>query len=355
MSGTSVDGVDGVIADFNVTPWRTIAHAHVGFAPKLKAELTALQREGSDELHRAALAANALMDACAATVAALLTGAGLEAMQIAAIGVHGQTVRHRPDLGYTTQLANPARLAEAMGVTVVADFRSRDVAAGGQGAPLVPAFHAALFGAADRHRVIVNIGGIANITDLPPEGPVRGFDTGPGNTLLDAWSELHTGQSFDRDGAWGARGNVIATLLSALHADPYFALPPPKSTGRDRFNLRWLQRRVSATLAPADVQRTLTALTAQTIAAAIVSHCADATEILVCGGGARNLTLMRDLAAALHPRVLTTTAAHGVPVNEVEALAFAWLAREALAGRPGNLPAVTGARGLRVLGSIYHA
>jgi anhydro-N-acetylmuramic acid kinase len=355
MSGTSVDGVDGVIADFNVAPCRTLAHAHVGFAPKLRVELTALQREGSDELHRAALAANALMDACAATVAALLTAAGLDATRIAAIGLHGQTVRHCPDQGYTTQLANPARLAEATGLTVVADFRSRDVAAGGQGAPLVPAFHAALFHATDRHRVIVNIGGIANITDLPPHGPVRGFDTGPGNTLLDAWSELNTGKPLDRDGAWAASGNVIAKLLSALRADPYFTLFPPKSTGRDRFNLRWLQRKLSTTFAPADVQRTLTALTAQTIADAIVAHCANATEVVVCGGGAHNLTLMRDLAAGLLPCTLTTTAALGVPVSEVEALAFAWLARETMAGRPGNLPAVTGARGSRVLGAIYPA
>jgi anhydro-N-acetylmuramic acid kinase len=355
MSGTSVDGVDGVVADFSTAPCRTLAHAHVGFAPKLRVELTALQREGGDELHRAALAANALMDAYAATFAALLTGAGLEPTQIAAIGVHGQTVRHRPDQGYTTQLANPARLAEATGVTVVADFRSRDVAAGGQGAPLVPAFHAALFRADDRHRVVVNIGGIANITDLPPGGPVRGFDTGPGNTLLDAWSELHTGHPLDRGGAWGARGTVIAKLLSALRADPYFTLPPPKSTGRDRFNLRWLQRKLGTSFAPADVQRTLTALTAQTIADAIICQCAGATEVLVCGGGAHNLTLMRDLATGLAPRALTTTAALGVPVSEVEALAFAWLARETMAGRPGNLPGVTGARGSRVLGAIYPA
>jgi anhydro-N-acetylmuramic acid kinase len=355
MSGTSVDGVDGVIADFSVAPWRSLMHAHIGFAPQLRAELTALQADGSNELHRAALAANALMDACAATVTTLLALAGLPATAIAAIGVHGQTVRHRPDLGYTTQLANPARLAEATGIAVVADFRSRDVAAGGQGAPLVPAFHAARFGAPDRHRVVVNIGGIANATDLPRAGPVRGFDTGPGSTLLDAWCELHTGQTFDREGAWAARGSVIDALLDALKADPYFTLPPPKSTGRDHFNLRWLQRHLSASLAPADVQRTLTLLTAQTIADAITTHCAGATEILVCGGGANNQTLMRDLATALQTRTLTTTAALGVPVDEVEALAFAWLAREALAGRPGNLPAVTGAEGPRVLGAIYPA
>ncbi len=355
MSGTSIDGVDGVVADFGVPPCRTLAHVHVGFEAALRDELTALQRKGADELRRSALAANGLMDACATAVSALLTAAGLEPSRIAAIGVHGQTIRHRPDQGFTTQLANPARLAEATGITVVADFRSRDVAAGGQGAPLVPAFHAALFRMADRHRVVVNIGGIANITDLPASGSVHGFDTGPGNTLLDAWCERHTGQRFDPEGAWAARGNVIAALLGDMQADPYFDHPPPKSTGRDHFNLRWLQRFLTASPAPTDVQRTLTALTTQTIADAIVKHCVGATEVLVCGGGAHNLTLMRDLAAALHPRTVATTAALGVPVDEVEALAFAWLAREALAGRPGNLPAVTGARGLRVLGAIYPA
>jgi anhydro-N-acetylmuramic acid kinase len=355
MSGTSVDGVDAVLADFNSTPCRSVGFAHVPFGPELRDELNALQRSGGDELHRAALAANALMDCCAAAVAALLEGAGLEPRDVAAIGVHGQTVRHRPELGYTTQLANPARLAEATGVAVVADFRSRDVAAGGQGAPLVPAFHAALFGVPGRHRVVVNIGGIANLTDLPPAAPVRGFDTGPGNTLLDAWSEEHTGERYDSDGAWAAGGRPIAELLSALRSEPYFTLPPPKSTGRDLFHLGWLRPRLKPHYAAADVQRTLTVLTAVTIADAIAVHCGAAAEALVCGGGTRNATLMRELASALHPRIVTTTAAHGVAADQVEALAFAWLAREAIAGRPGNVPEVTGARGPRVLGAIYRA
>ncbi len=317
--------------------------------------LTTLQQKSDDELERAALAANALMDVCAHAVAQVLSVAGVAAAQVAAAGVHGQTIRHRPDLGYTWQLANPARLAEATGLMVVADFRSRDVAAGGQGAPLAPAFHAAVFGARDKHRVVVNIGGIANATDLPPGGPVRGFDTGPGSTLLDAWAEQHTGQRFDRDGAWAARGEVIAGLLDALESDAYFALPPPKSTGRDHFNPGWLQPHLRDSYAPGDVQRTLTMLTARTIAAAIAAHCAGASEILVCGGGARNATLMRDIEQRLAPRSVRSTAALGVPVDQVEALAFAWLAREALAGRPGNLAAVTGARGPRVLGAIYPA
>ena len=355
MSGTSVDGVDAVLADFSAMPCRSVGFVHVPFPAALRGELNALQRSGPDELHRAALAANALMDCCASAVASLVAQAHVGPRNVAAIGVHGQTVRHRPDLGYTTQLANPARLAEVTGITVVADFRSRDVAAGGQGAPLVPAFHAALFGLPDRHRVVVNVGGIANLTELSSGAPVRGFDTGPGNTLLDAWCEEHTGKSFDRDGAWAASGHAIAELLSALRSEPYFALAPPKSTGRDLFHLGWLKPRLKPDYAPADVQRTLTALTALTIADAINLHCGAATEALVCGGGTQNATLMRELAAAVHPRALATTAAYGVAVNEVEALAFAWLARETIAGRPVNVPAVTGARGPRVLGAIYRA
>jgi anhydro-N-acetylmuramic acid kinase len=358
MSGTSVDGVDAVLADFSAVPPRTLARAHAAFPDPLRLELHALQRSGVDEIHRAALAANALMDCCAVVVGDVLAQAGLSARAITAIGLHGQTVRHRPDLRYTTQLANPARLAELTDITVVSDFRSRDVAAGGQGAPLAPALHAALFRSADRHRVVVNLGGIANLTDLAPGGRVRGFDSGPGNTLLDAWCERHTGASFDRDGAWGAAGQVIAELLVAFKADVYFALPPPKSTGRDRFHLAWVEQhlaRLHATVRPVDVQRTLMALTVQTVADAIAVHCGAATEVFVCGGGTNNTALMRALETALLPRHLATTVVLGVPTHDVEALAFAWLAREALAGRAAGLPSVTGARGPRVLGAIYRA
>jgi anhydro-N-acetylmuramic acid kinase len=355
MSGTSIDGIDAVLVDFSGKPCRTLSHAHVAFAASLRAELNALQQRGADELHRASLAANDLMDACTAAVSAVLTAAGISARELTAIGLHGQTVRHRPDLGYTTQLANPARLVEAIGATVVADFRSRDVAAGGQGAPLAPAFHAALFGKADRHRAVVNIGGIANVTDLPPDGAVHGFDIGPGNTLLDAWCERNTGATYDRDGAWGAGGKVVEPLLQTLSEEPYFALKPPKSTGRDRFNMAWLRRQIKSSYAAADVQRTLVALTARTIADAISSYCAGATEVLICGGGAHNKTLMLELESGLSPRRVETTAAEGAPVDQIEALAFAWLARETLAARPGNIAAVTGARGARVLGAIYPA
>lgn len=353
MSGTSVDGVDAVVADFGAAPLRRIAAAYVQFPAALRNELIGLQRAGEDEIHRAALAANALMDCCAEAVATVLARAQLAAKTVAAIGVHGQTVRHRPELAYSVQLANPARLAERTGITVVADFRSRDIAAGGQGAPLVPAFHGVMFGGSRAHRAVVNMGGIANLTDLPPDGTVRGFDTGPGNVLLDAWCERHLGQPFDRDGAWAAGGKLVPRLLAEFESDRYFALAPPKSTGRDYFNLQWVEQRLQSAYSAQDVQRTLVALTARTIAAAARAHCADAAEFLVCGGGANNGMLMRELESALAPRSVTSTAAYGVPVTEVEALAFAWLAREALAGRAGNLPAATGASGPRVLGAIY--
>jgi anhydro-N-acetylmuramic acid kinase len=356
MSGTSMDGVDAVVADFASTPsgpCALLSAAHVPFAPDLAAELAALQRSGDDELARAARAANALADTYAQAIDAALGLAGLAAKDVIAAGVHGQTLRHRPDEGWTLQLNNPARIAERTGLSIVADFRSRDVAAGGEGAPLVPAFHAALFGGR-RHRSIVNIGGIANVTDLPMRGQVRGFDTGPGNVLLDLWHARHRGGGFDRDGAWARTGRVDDSLLTALLAEPYFARVPPKSTGRDLFDADWLAARLAGRdVAPADVQATLVALTARTIAAAIAAHCGASEEALICGGGAKNLALMEALGGLLAPRATATTAAHGVAVEHVEALAFAWLAREAIGGRAGNLPAVTGARGARVLGAVY--
>jgi len=356
MSGTSLDGVDAVIADFapaDGSACRLLGAAHVPFAPALYSELFALQRVAADELARAARAACALADIYAEGIYAALAEAGLKLDDVIAAGVHGQTVRHRPEEGWTLQLNNPARIAERAGMTVVADFRSRDICAGGQGAPLVPAFHAALFKSA-AHRVIVNLGGIANVTELPPGGPVRGFDTGPANALLDLWHARHRNGGFDRDGAWSRSGRVDDALLAALLSEPYFARVPPKSTGRDLFNAEWLDAKLGGrTLAPADTQATLVALTARTIADAVRTHCARATEILACGGGANNAALMEALGRELAPRTVGTTAALGVAVEHVEALAFAWLAREALAHRPGNLPEVTGARGLRVLGAIY--
>jgi anhydro-N-acetylmuramic acid kinase len=369
MSGTSVDGVDAVLAELADGPPRVVGATYLAFPPDVRAALLGLQGADGDELHRAALAANALVDVYAEAVRRLLAETKTEAAAITAIGAHGQTVRHRPADGYTLQINNPARLAEATGITVVADFRSRDVAAGGQGAPLVPAFHAAVFQEERAHRAVVNIGGIANVTNLPPGSGgrgVTGWDTGPGNVLLDGWCERHRGQSYDDDGRWGAAGRVDDALLARLRAEPYFGLLPPKSTGRDLFNPEWLDRALAHVepRPPADVQATLLRLTADTIAADVLRFAAGATELIVCGGGARNGALMarlqqalgRDAAGAGAPvPVVRRSDDAGLASNHIEALAFAWLARAALERRPGNLPAVTGARGLRVLGAIYPA
>jgi anhydro-N-acetylmuramic acid kinase len=367
MSGTSLDGVDAVLADFSGARPAVRGAVYAAFRPELRAALLALQVPGPDELHRAAVAANALVDCYAAAVSALLRDTGVGAGEVAAIGAHGQTVRHRPAEGYTWQINNPARLAEVTGIAVVADFRSRDVAAGGQGAPLVPAFHAALLQDPRRHRIVINIGGIANITNLPPGSPgrgVTGWDTGPGNVLLDAWCERHRHEPFDRDGAWAASGIARQELLQRFLAEPYFTKDPPKSTGRDLFNAGWLDARLQGGERPSDVQATLLSLTAETIARDAIRHCAGASQILVCGGGTRNTALMRGLAAALSAsdqtnsgkgRSVQTTDEFGVPANQIEALAFAWLARRTLRGEAGNLPAVTGARGERVLGAVYPA
>jgi anhydro-N-acetylmuramic acid kinase len=357
MSGTSLDGVDAVIADFAPGDGRvcaTLGAAHLPFPPALHDELSALQSAGYDEIARAARAANALADLYAAAIGEAIDDADLAVRDVAAAGVHGQTIRHRPDEGWTVQLNNPARVAERTGLTIVADFRSRDVAAGGEGAPLVPAFHQALFGRDGRHRVVVNIGGIANVTDLAVAGAVRGFDTGPGNALLDLWHARHRGGACDLEGAWARNGRVDEALLARLLAEPFFARSPPKSTGRDLFNAAWLDARLEGgAVAPRDVQATLTALTARSIADAIRRHAPRAIEVIVAGGGAHNATLVDMLERDVAPRLVRTSTALGVDVEHVEALAFAWLARRALEREPGNLASVTGARGPRVLGAIH--
>ncbi len=357
MSGTSLDGVDAVLADFSTTLPQLIASQHIGFDPALRAELLALNRSGENELERAALAANHLARHYAMAVQALLAQQTINAQQVVAIGCHGQTVRHRPELGYTLQLNNPALLAELTGISVVADFRSRDIAAGGQGAPLVPAFHAAAFSHPEKHRVIVNIGGIANLTDLPVDGKITGFDCGPGNMLLDAWCAAHAGHAFDANGAWAASGKVIPALLTALLQEPYFQQRPPKSTGRDLFNSAWLQQVLRAEYAPQDVQATLMQLTVQSIAQAIKDYCAGAQEVFVCGGGARNGALMHALRHAFSENGVPVAPSDtlGAAAEQVEALAFAWLAQQTLQGKAGNLPAVTGAQHPCILGAIYPA
>jgi len=363
MSGTSLDGVDCALVDLSGPP----ALAATRFLPYplgLRDALLELSQSGSDELERAGRLSVELSALYATAVNGLLAEAGIEAAGIAAIGCHGQTVRHRPESGFTVQLVNPALLAERTGIMVVADFRSRDIAAGGQGAPLVPAFHAVCFRSTQRHRVVVNIGGIANLTDLPapPNGAVRGFDSGPGNILLDVWASQHLGTHCDRDGRLASTGTVIPDLLERMLNDEYFDRPPPKSTGRERFNAKWLAAKLGderdyrhAGHAAADVQATLAELTARTIAGAIERCCPGAEDVFACGGGVHNPDLMRRLQAGLGDRHLATTDALGVPADWVEAMAFAWLARQALNRSSGNLPEVTGARGPRVLGAVYPA
>ncbi len=359
MSGTSMDGVDGALVTFSAAGASTLAFASRDMPAPLRRVLADLQSSGPDEIARAALAANALADLYADLALELLErGAAFDPDTAAdvVIGAHGQTVRHRPELGYTVQLLNGARLAERSGLTVVCDFRSADVAASGQGAPLVPAYHADAFGREGVRRALVNVGGIANISVLAPGAATIGYDTGPGNVLMDEWCQHHRQQPFDRDGAWAASGTVHAGLLAALLDEPYFARPTPKSTGRDLFNAAWLAQRLSLLAhapGPGDVQATLAELTAVTIARACAAG--DCREVFVCGGGARNAHLMRRLQTLCRPAVVDTTAALGVPPQAVEAVAFAWLARQRMLGRPGNLPAVTGAQGARVLGAVYPA
>jgi len=360
MSGTSLDGIDVVLADLSGNAVRLVGHLRRDYAPDLRAVLTALQAGGKDELHRGAVAAQHLGRTYALAITELLHRTGFEPEQVHAAGIHGQTVRHQPEAGYTIQLNAPATVAELTGIDVIADFRSRDMAAGGQGAPLVPGFHAAVF-RAPYARAVVNIGGIANLTGLPAlasEESIIGFDCGPGNVLLDLWVGRHRGERFDRDGGWAEQGRSQAGLLNALLDEPYFSRQPPKSTGRDLFNAQWLDRKLErydpgSTIVPRDIQASLTRLTALTIAQCLQRHWPQAQEIVACGGGAFNSCLMRMLAEECSPVPVTSSATLGIAPDHVEALAFAWLAREHVEGRSGNPTAVTGARAPRILGARY--
>ncbi|MEW6703489.1 MAG: anhydro-N-acetylmuramic acid kinase [Pseudomonadota bacterium] len=360
MSGTSLDGVDAVLAQIGGAGVQVQAHAHLPFPPTLRSELLSLNRSGADELHRAALAANALVQVYAAAVRQVLAESGTLTDRVHALGAHGQTVRHRPGAfdgrGYTLQLNNGALLAELTGIDVVCDFRSRDVAAGGQGAPLVPAFHAAAFGRPGQAVAVLNLGGISNLSLIAADGTVLGFDCGPANALLDAWCERHTGKPFDDGGTWGAGGRVLHPLLQSLLTEPYLSEQPPKSTGRDLFHLEWLGRHVAAHAAqadPRDVQSTLAEFTACTVADALRQHAPRSAELLVCGGGAFNRDLLRRLSAQLPGLPLRSTAERGLPPLQVEAAAFAWLAHAFVERQPGNRVEVTGARGPRILGALY--
>jgi len=366
MSGTSLDGVDGVLADFSDGRMSVRGYATAPFPDALRAELLALNTPGDNELHRAALAGNSLVRIYAGVVGQLLVDSGTAAAEVTAVGAHGQTVRHRPaefdGVGYTLQLNNASLLAELTSIDVVADFRSRDLAAGGQGAPLVPAFHRALFARAGESVAVLNIGGISNLsllpaTDAPGDPAVLGFDCGPGNALMDHWCRLHTGQPFDSAGQWAASGQVLPQLLARLGADPYFAKAPPKSTGRDLFNPAWLSACLgtAASAAPADVQATLAEFTASVCANEVLRYGNDSKLLIVCGGGAMNEHLLARLRALLPGVDVDASTTHGLPPQQVEAAAFAWLARSTVRREAGNLGSVTGARGARVLGAIYPA
>ena len=355
MSGTSLDGIDTALVDLSGAQPELVATHFQTYPPALKDALLALHQPSLDEIHQAQIISNQLARDYAKATIALLQKADVPADQIQAIGCHGQTVRHRPEHGYTIQLNNAALLAELTHIHVVSDFRSRDIAAGGQGAPLVPAFHDKVLRHPEIHRAILNIGGIANLTDLAPGKTTRGFDTGPGNLLMDAWIARHQGKSYDKDGAWAASGRIIPALLQRLLDESFFDVPPPKSTGRDLFNLDWLMQQLSGDEAPEDVQATLLALTGDSIATAVDRFCTGTAELYLCGGGAHNSALLSHLQRALPLCRIQKTEVLGIAADWMEAVAFAWLAQQALHLHPTNLPAVTGARHPCVLGAIYPA
>lgn len=353
MSGTSLDGIDAVLVDLGQPKPVQLTKHYLPFDDALRNALLALHLPSHNELHQAQLIANQLARLYAAAVDALLATANQSSARIKAIGCHGQTIRHCPEHGYTLQIGNAALLAELTGITVVSDFRSRDIAAGGHGAPLVPAFHDKVMRHPGIHRAIVNIGGISNLTSLPPNAATSGFDCGPGNLLMDAWCLQHLGKPYDDNGAWAASGKVLPALLEILLNEPFFSRPPPKSSGRDLFNLSWLQDKLKGGEAAEDVQATLLELTCRTIAQALREYCPGTKEIYLCGGGAHNHTLHKRLAALLPESSVQTTDVLGVDGDYLEATAFAWLAQQALQGKPANLPLVTGAKHPCILGAIY--
>ena len=387
MSGTSLDGVDAVLVNFakddtsqasssrpqtrthnapsvnanSSLKLEVLAHVALPFAQEFKQTLLALNAPAENEIHRAALAANALTAVYAQAVQALLDDTQLKATQIRAIGAHGQTVRHQPGahdgIGYTTQLNNPSLLAERTGISVVADFRSRDIAAGGQGAPLVPVFHQGVFAQPNETIGVLNIGGIANLSVLQAKGDVIGFDCGPGNALMDYWCMQHRGLAYDDDGQWARTGHVHGPLLQAMLSEPFLQETPPKSTGRDLFHVQWLTSHLAnlANISAVDVQSTLTELTVLACANDVLRHAHGAKELIVSGGGALNGFLMERLQAALPNCKVLSSTERGMPPLQVEATAFAWLARQTVLGLTGNAPKVTGANGARILGGVFPA
>lgn len=356
MSGTSLDGLDIALIEQTSRP-RLIATRFQEMPAQLRQELLALCSPGDDELARAAIAENQWATLAAETIGQLLKEQQLSPQSIRAIGSHGQTIRHEPHLGFTIQIGNPALLAELTGITVVGDFRRRDVAAGGHGAPLVPAFHESIFASLTRVRAVLNIGGFSNLSILYPGNPTHGFDCGPGNVLMDAWIGRHKGLAYDRNGDWAATGIVDEDLLTSMLKEAFFKAQGPKSTGRELFNLTWLDGLLAErkSLQSENVQATLLELTARSIVNSLVATQLDVEELLVCGGGAHNAALMHRLRRLLPNCEVKTTDSEGVPPDWVEAMAFAWLAHCCLEGIPANRPTVTGAKGCRILGAIYPA
>jgi anhydro-N-acetylmuramic acid kinase len=367
ISGTSADGIDAALVRFdNDDPHsrcELVRGKTYAWDESLRARLVELGQGGDlaslDELGTLDVR---IAEAFADAALSLLREASVEAAGVRALGSHGQTVRHRPHgaahdgrFPFTLQLGDGNLIAERTGIATVADFRRRDVAAGGHGAPLLPVLHAALLSSRDEDRAVLNLGGIANLTLLPAHGEVRGFDTGPANALMDAWCERHTGNAFDANGDFAASGSVDEALLARLLDDAWFALPPPKSTGREQFHLDWLASKLAGNESPADVQATLLELSAATVGNALRSTQSTTRRVLACGGGVHNPRLLARIAARLPDAIVESTAAHGVDPDFVEAMGFAWLARQTLLGRPGNLPSVSGARGPRVLGALYPA
>lgn len=357
MSGTSLDAIDAVLVSFEASSPRLLAHYSLSLDAALRQSLESLQQPGDDELNKLAQLDIKLARLFSEAVSGLLAEAGCKAEEIIAIGSHGQTVRHIPEGDYRTtyQIGDPNLIAELTGITTVADFRRRDMAAGGQGAPLVPAFHNQVFRKPGLNRVIVNIGGIANLTILPAdeEEAVIGFDTGPGNGLMDAWIFKHRGQQYDQDGEWAASGELMPDLLEKLLTDPYFKLPAPKSTGKEYFHLNWLEKQLPPKAKAEDVQATLCELTAISINNAIQQTAPASDEIYICGGGMHNQQLIKRLEELSAPIMVTSTQSLGIAPDWVEAICFAWLAKQTLHQQPGNLPSVTGASRNVILGGIF--
>ena len=355
MSGTSLDGADAALVELGKGAPRTRAFATVPFPDALRERILALCEPGSDPLELAGTVSLELADLYARAVHEVLDAGGVARDAVTAIGCHGQTVRHRPDLGFTIQLNDPARLAELTGIDVVADFRRRDMAAGGQGAPLVPAFHEAMFRDPRVSRCIVNIGGISNVSWLPAGRPTVGFDCGPGNVLLDGWARRHLGAHYDEGGRWASQGRTDEALLRTLLEEPFLRLAPPRSTGRELFRMKWLEERMPAEYRPEDVQSTLADFTARAVVDAIDRYCTPTDEIFLAGGGARNPALVERIRRLAGARPVELTDALGVPTAHVESMAFAWLAMKCVRREAVDLSAATGARGPRVLGAIYPA